>query len=309
MHTYKKAILVKGKPVIFDAINIAQQTFVMTGSAIKIVKIHQEWFQDVENPDIIVQVLREFDINADLFTFIQRLPDVNPLFSYYREDERVTALPIQSYNHWLERQITSETRKKIKRATKREVDIRIVSFDEGLVRGISNIFNESPIKQGKRAWHYGKDSDTVRRDIGLDLENCEFVGAYYKGELIGILKLFCAQKVAEPVIIATMYKFRDKYLNNALIAKAVEICASKGIPYIVYGSWRRGDQAEFLRRHGFEKMTVPRYYVPLTTKGKLGLALNLHIGIKDRLPEKLMLHLIELRRQWYLRRYRVPENV
>jgi hypothetical protein len=309
MNTYKKAILVKGRPVMFDAVDIKHQTFIVTGSVFKVVRIHQEWFHDVEHPDTIVQKLRQMGVKADLFTFIQRLPDVNPLYDYYKSHERVTALKIQSYKHWFQSLITTETRKKIKRATKREVEIKIVAFDDELVRGISNIFNECPIKQGKRAWHYGKDFDTVKRDIGLDLESCVFAAAYYKGELVGILKLFCANKVAEPVIIASMYKYREKYLNNALIAKSVEICDKRGIPYIVYGSWRRGDQAEFIRRHGFRKMTVPRYYLPLTTKGKIGLALNLHMGIKERLPEKLMLYLIELRRKWYSKRYRVHEDL
>ena len=179
----------------------------------------------------------------------------------------------------------------------------MAAFDDDLVRGITAIFNESPFRQGKPFWHYGKDFDTVKKEMSLDLDRSEFIGAYQNGELIGIVKLLYAEKIAEPTIIVSKTKYQKKYVSNALIANSVEMCAMRGIPYLKYGPWWRGSMADFLRRHGFERMQVPRYYVPLTTKGKMIIGFRLHRGIKQMLPESLIIRLINLRTKWYLRRY------
>ena len=36
------------------------------------------------------------------------------------------------------------------------------------------------------------------------------------------------------------------------MAKAVEVCAEKGIPYLVYALWPRGPLREFKRHNAFE---------------------------------------------------------
>ena len=91
----------------------------------------------------------------------------------------------------------------------------------------------------------------------------------------------------------------DKSPNNVLIARAVEICVEKWIPYLVYSLWPRGSLGEFKRRNGFEKIDLPRYYIPLTVRGQIFLKLQLHHGITGIIPEKLKVRLINLRRKWY----------
>ena len=71
-------------------------------------------------------------------------------------------------------------------------------------------------------------------------------------------------------------KHRDKAPTNALIAKAVEVCAEKGISYLTYGKYHYGKKdakslSDFKMRHGFDKIDIPRYYVPLTLKAKFAL--------------------------------------
>jgi len=48
-------------------------------------------------------------------------------------------------------------------------------------------------------------------------------------------------------------------------------------------------------------MDLPRYYVPLTMKGRLALWLGLNKNVKDRLPEWLTARLLQVRGRWYAR--------
>ena len=71
---------------------------------------------------------------------------------------------------------------------------------------------------------------------------------------------------ANIVQILSMIKHYDKRPANALIAKAVEICAQKEVSHMIYYNYIYNDPksslTEFKRRNGFEKVLLPRYYVP-----------------------------------------------
>ena len=277
----------------------------MTGKFIRTAKMWEEWFEDVQSPETIVSTLKSMEDPPDLFTFIERPPEFSPRYGYHVEWQQMTALPIRTYKEWWENQISSDTRKKAKRAEKRGVEIRISEFNDDLVRGISSIFNESRIRQGTPFWHFGKDFNTVKKEMSLDLERSVFIGAYFEDTLIGIVKLLYSDRVAEPVIIVSSTAHQNKYLNNALIAKSVEKCAIRGVPYLSYGPyWRRGTMADWLRRNGFEQLLVPRYYVPLTVKGQVALHLKLQHGFRRFLPEAVRDLALQLRTSWYQARYR-----
>jgi len=90
---------------------------------------------------------------------------------------------------------------------------------------------------------------------------------------------------------------------NGMIAKAVEICAARRIPYLTYTMWRRGDHGEFQKHNGFQQISVPEYFVPLTLKGEIALRLGLHKALKGAIPEKMMVWLLWLRSKWYSMRH------
>ena len=53
-------------------------------------------------------------------------------------------------------------------------------------------------------------------------------------------------------------------------------------------SYRKKQQdslADFKRHNGFQKVDVPRYYVPLTLRGRIAFKLGLHHEIADSIPE------------------------
>lgn len=310
MELLRDEIIVKGRPVEFVSVKIDKQVLIFEGKFPRLARFREEWFEDVADPEAIIEVLKKVEMKPDLFTFVQRPPEMEPKYNYYMEKQKLTALRITSFNDWWERQLPSETRKKAKRAAKRGVEIKIAEFNDELVKGISGVFNDSPMRQGKPFWHYGKSLETVKKEMSLDLDRCDFIGAYHKGELVGITKLLYAAKIAEPVIILSKGAYQDKYINNALIARAVEMCSQKGVPYLFYGPyWKRGSMADWLRRHGFERLQVPRYYIPITIKGAFILKARLHRSIKEMIPEKIIIELMNLRTNWYKRKFRTTRNV
>ena len=302
METRAETMNVKGVQVKVDSIRIDNQTILIAGRIIKIANLKEEWYEDIGSVDSIVKQLKDSALRPDIFTFWQRLPETEPKFTYRMELDNVAALRITTYQDWWQKQLSSKTRNLIRRAEKKGVEVRTVPFDEELVRGIMSIFDETPIRQGKLFWHYKKDFETVREEMSDRLEKAEFIGAYYNDKLIGFIKLLYADKYADMVEILSKIEHRDKSPTNALLAKAVEICEKKGLPHLVYAHWSKGTLGDFKRHNGFERVDLPRYYVPITAKGALCLKLNLHRGIAEMIPEKMRARLIDLRRKWYSRK-------
>jgi hypothetical protein len=181
-----------------------------------------------------------------------------------------------------------------------------VPFDDTLVQGISAIYNECPIRQGKPFWHFGKDLDAVRRMNGTFLERSVFIGAFHEDTMIGFAKLVSdeVQGQAGLMQIVSMIRHRDKAPTNALIAQAVRICAERQIPYLVYasfsyGSKQRDSLGDFKQHSGFQRVELPRYYIPLTLRGRVALRFRLHHGVVERLPAPLLEQLRKLRSFWY----------
>jgi hypothetical protein len=100
--------------------------------------------------------------------------------------------------------------------------------------------------------------------------------------------LACAGKYAALGQIISKVAHRDKAPNNILVAKAVERCAERGIPYLVYAKWEDGSLGDFKRHNGFERFDLPRYYVPLSAKGKLFVALRLYRGVAGFVPSGVL---------------------
>ena len=106
---------------------------------------------------------------------------------------------------------------------------------------------------------------------------------------------------------------RDKAPTNALMAQAVKSCADRGIKHLLYANFSYGRKqtdglAEFKRANGFEKVEVPRYFVPLTIKGRIALRFGLHHDAKTWIPESIAARYRRLREAWYDRKLTKLEN-
>jgi hypothetical protein len=296
----KKETFFRGKLTQVTSIVVDGQDIVITGGSVKTARLAEEWYQDVEAPELMLEAIMRSKIKADIFTFWQRLPDIEPKYRYYMELESIAALPITSFDHWWHDQINAKTRNVIRKAERMGVVVKKADFDQEFIRGMKDIFNETSIRQNKPFWHYGKDAETIKREFSRYLFREDLFGAYYNDELIGFIFLAYAEHYALLSQIISKVAHREKAPNNALIAKAVETCSKKKIPYLVYALWMTGGLGDFKRHNGFEQFDLPRYYVPLTLKGRIILNLRLHHGLVRIMPERLKYHLLQCRRTWYL---------
>ena len=122
--------------------------------------------------------------------------------------------------------------------------------------------------------------------------------------MIGFAKVTHSANYSIVMNVVAMISHRDKAPVNALIAKTIEVCSKKSIPLLMYGVWgRRPGLKDFKVANGFERFEIPRYFVPLSRKGKLLLKLSLHRRLIDRIPEKLLIKLGDLRARWNEFRY------
>jgi hypothetical protein len=134
-------------------------------------------------------------------------------------------------------------------------------------------------------------------------DRSDFIGAFVESEMIGFIKLVHRDGISNLMQIISKMAHRDKAPNNALLAKAVEICTQRNVPYLQYGSWSRGGLGEFKKQHDFRQVDRSRYFVPITLKGKLLLSLRLHRKWSDHLPHSIVERVVGLRNKWYSKRY------
>jgi len=283
--------IVKGAAVNLKYVDIRGQTLAVSRRGpISVVGLDKDydWYEDLKDPDEVIDSLRaNHGFKPDIFTFWQRLPNIEPKYPFHMECESIAALRIEGYDYWLNKQIKSVARNKMRKSQKAGVEVREAAFDDDFVHGVVKIFNETPIRQGRRFWHYGKDFETVKSQFSRFLFREDLIGAYHQNELIGFIMLGNAGNYGVLGQIISMVHHRDKATNNALIAKSVEICARKKLPYLVYAFWSDSTLTDFKRSCGFEEVKLPRYFVPITQKGKFALKLGLHRGWKAAVPDQL----------------------
>jgi hypothetical protein len=285
------------------------------GALLRVGFLDGEGFQFFEEPERALESLRASGQRIDLFTFIQRISQTQPKYGFPMEWDNLAVLPVSSFDHWISKQINFKVRNKVRKAIKAGVFTREVALDDALIQGISAIYNESPVRQGKKFRHYRKDLDSLRRMKETFLERSIFIGAYLEESLIGFAKLVTdeTQSQAGLMHIFSMIGQRDRAPTNALIAQSVKSCAERGISNMWYANMSYGKKqadslAEFKRHNGFQKVEIPRYYVPLTVAGRLALRLGLHHSFGDWVPEPMAAAYRKVRSLWYARRFSRLQN-
>lgn len=258
------------------------------GNFIKTIRIKNEFIEYINEPEAVVASLSEMATDADIFSFIQKVPDNEPKYNYKMEWQSVAIIPIISYNYWFEHQIKRNARKAIRNSIRKGVVIKQVGYNDEFVYAILEIFNETPIRQGRAYPHFGKDFNSIKTEFAQSLDKCVFIGAYYNEELIGFIKLYLDDNFSIPFGMVSKLIHRDKNPQNALIGKAIQITADKGIPYLYYGNWAEDSLTEFKKHIGCQKMDLPRYFIPLSPKGKILIVIGLHKGFLNLLPADVL---------------------
>ncbi|MGC1904109.1 MAG: hypothetical protein WA715_09840 [Candidatus Acidiferrum sp.] len=296
---------------------VSGRELLVTGRLCKVAHLDADDYKFLEDPAAAIDKLRSAKVRIDLFTFLQKLPDTAPKYDYPIEWDNMAVLPVSTYENWWTHQIGFKARNKAKQAEKKGIVVREVPFDDQLVRGIWEIYNECPVRQERLFPHYGKSFEAVREMSATYLQSSIFIGAYDSAKLIGFIKLVVddTRTQAGMMHIISRLQCRDKAPTNALVAQAVRSCADRRIPHLVYSKFAYGKKAQsslsdFKERNGFQRVDMPRYYVPLTGRGALFFSMRLHHRITDRLPESFVARLRELRSAWYQRKFQLkPESL
>lgn len=282
---------------------------IVGGRLLRIAHPGLDKYNSISEPEAVIADLRKSHAPVDIFTFMQIMPDVTQKYDYPMEMDNLAILPVSTYENWFNNQIRSYPRNRSRQAEKRGVILREVPFDEQLAKGIWEVYQETKVRQGKPNRHYGKDVETVRREAATYLDRSIFIGAYLEGQLIGFVKLVTDLNRCQASLmnIASMVRHRDRATTNALIAHSVRACASRNIPYLmyqhfVYGNRDADSMTHFKEINGFHRVDLPRYYVPLTLRGKVAMKYNLHRGLTNVLPMSVVARLRQLRNSWYNRK-------
>lgn len=292
---------------------IGGQKYQITGRIVRTLALREEYLEDVSDPEATVLEIQERKLPVDLFTFWQRPPETSPKFSYHMEWDNLAVVEISTYENWLKRQIHPNARNKIRRADRLGLAVRVEPYSEKLMAGLVELFNEAPVRRGKRNFYYGWDLERVKHTWATQLDQCVWVAAYYQEEFVGFVKLIVCDRLVRTSGTVAKEAHRDKGPMNALFAKCVELCAARGAPMLVYGKFNYGRKGEdsltqFKKTLGFHRLDLPRYYVPVSVRGRVGLRFGLHHTVSEVIPEPAQRMLLKMRSKWYdLRKQHKPE--
>lgn len=261
---------------------------------IKIARDAREYEKDIWPKERFVEKLT--DMGVDMFTFIERkwlCTTPKTPKNWMKTSDNIALLKISSYEEWWKK-IGKKTRNMIRKAEKSDVNTKVIMPDAQLAEGIWKIYNETPIRQGRSFPHYGVTFETVKRGVFLQ-GKWSFIGAYLEEELVGFIQLVYGDKTAIISQILSLQKHWSKAVNNALLAKAVKVCATQKINWLMYG--RMGNHPSldrFKQNNGFTRFAIARYYLPLTLKGRVAAKLGLYREVKDVLPQGMKYLLIPI---------------
>ena len=260
--------------------------------SIKIANDFQEFEKNIAPINSFVEKLSERDI--DIFTFVERkwccsIPYLQS--TWKKEDDNIGLIEIKDYATWWN-SVGKKTRNMVRRAEKSGIHVAIVEPGQKFAEGVWKIYNETPIRQERAFSHYGESLEAVIGNV-TTARKATFIGAFLQEELVGFIQIVYGDKIAIIAQILSIQKHWDKAVNNALLAKAVEVCASKGEQWLMYG--RIGNHPsldKFKESNGFTKFPITRYYIPITDKGRMAIWLGLHRDFKDALPRSIKYPLI-----------------
>ncbi len=247
----------------------------------------QEYLHDHTPTPMLLQKLRNRDF--DIYTFIERTWCSRPIDyskDWIKKEDNIALLHVTKYDEWL-KMVGKKTRNMIRKAEKNGITVQVTPPSDSIAREVWEIFNETPIRQGRTFPHYGQSLEKTKEMI-CAIDNSVFIGAFFESKLVGFVQLVKGDQLVVMSQILSLQKYWDKAVNNALIAKAVEVCAANGDQWLMYG--RIGNHPSldiFKESNGFEKHIINRYYVVLSSKGRIAVKLRLYRRLKDSLPESI----------------------
>ena len=295
-------INVAGRSVKAPSVTIDDTTFVSGTRFPRVARIKDEPFTEtavVVDPERMIRQVVASGLPADVLTFAQKIDEREARHPYYFEWDNVAAASTENFSDWWTG-LPQATRKNCRRAERDGIVVRRAVLDQALAEGIKRLYDESPFRQGRRFWHYGKSLEAVHQENSTYRDRSEFLAAHLNDELVGFMKFVYVGHVATIMQILASTAHFAKRPMNALIAKAVEVCSQNGMSYLVYSKFHFGNKivsplSEFKSRNGFNCLEFPRYYIPLNVRGRIAINLRLHRGLLGLLPSPMIGAALSLR--------------
>ena len=296
-------ISVGGQMRRVPSIRVCNRNVIFTGRCIKVARVHDEPFlqgEAVPNPELFIEQLSRSVRRPDIFVFAQRFTEPEPKYKYPMEWNSFAVAPVTTYEDWLQTQAKRDVRENVRRAAREGVVVKTCEYNDEFAWHIKKLYDDTPVRQGRPFWHYQKSFDKVKKENGTYADRSEYIGAFFEQELIGFMKMVYVGDYAKTMQVIAKDRYFHKRPANAMIAKAIEVCAQKGIKYFNYGVYeypgnKENSLTKFKARHGLLRFNFPRYYVPLTLKGKIYVALGLHRGFKRLIPTRILVLLLKIR--------------
>src|ERR1700729_3232192 len=158
--------MVKGMSRKMTGLRFDGRELVINRGLCRVAHIDADDYKFLDDPESVVAELRRAKLGIDLFTFLPKLSGTTPQYPYPFEMDNMAVLPVTTFDNWWNKQIGFKARNKAKQAEKKGLSIREVPFDENLSRGIWEIYNEVPVRQGRRFPHFGKTLEQVHAMSG-----------------------------------------------------------------------------------------------------------------------------------------------
>jgi hypothetical protein len=304
----------KGRWVATPGIRVDDDILLASGKWLRIAKIRGEEMREkgIEEPERYIAAIKndkKSKLKADILTFTQKLPDIQPKYLYPLEWESVAAISLENFKDWWEG-LPQESRKNVRRSQKRGVTIQIKKLDSDVIEGIRGVNDDAPTRQGARNAYYGLTFDETQKRYGEFNDRCDFICAYSGEEMIGFLHLVYREGVAAILNLTVKPSQLDKRPANALMAKAVELSEARNLSYVSYGLYNYGNKREsslreFKTRNGFKEILVPRYFVPLTPWGSFCVKAKLHRGLIGNLPPSVVSAGLRAKALWF-KKFHMP---
>jgi hypothetical protein len=300
-------VISAGKVISVPTLRLDSVTLISRGKAWKTASILDEELVQ-GNPFPIVeqflQIIKDSRFPADIISFAHRPLPADTVHPYEHTWDNYAAIPITTYDNWISKQICTDARQNVRKAPKRGIVTRVCDLNDDFLRGVSEIYNETPIRQGRPFWHYNKPLEQIRAEVDRYLDRSILIGAFYHDELAGFSKLTFTDAFADIGLIVSKLSHYDKRVMSALLAKAVEICSERGVRHLRYDRMSYGRKAnstlaEFKKRNGFIEFPYPRYYIPATLMGVLVLKIGAHRKVQDIVPEPIQHFLLSQRERLY----------
>src|SRR5437870_11399918 len=132
-------------------ITVSDRSITISGFFVRIGQLLGDSYIFLEDPKPLVEALKRSKERLDIFTFTQ--PPDRPKLDYFMEWDNFATIHVSTFDHWWTKQVHRKARNLIRKASKSGDVVREVPFNDILVQGISDIYNETPTRQGRPFKH------------------------------------------------------------------------------------------------------------------------------------------------------------